>query len=158
MDDYVGAVAVPLTQGYWTWVDQADAEWVCESAWYFNNGYARHNVWDGQQYHPEYLHRVLTNAPDGVMVDHINHDKLDNRRANLRLLTNAANVDHRRGANANSSTGARGVFWDRKRQRYYVQRATKGQRAWAGYFTQLHDAIEAAQKIYGSGLSPTPRP
>lgn len=153
--DYGSALAIPLTQGHYTWVDQTDAAWACESSWYFSNGYARRAIWDGQQYHWEYLHRALLNAPDGAVVDHINHDKLDNRRANLRLLTNAANVDHRRGANSNSSTGARGVFWDRRRQAYFVQRATKGQRAWAGYFTQLADAVEAAHQIYGGGLSPT---
>lgn len=56
-----------------------------------------------------YLHRLITHAPKGVYVDHINHDTLDNRRANLRLCTNRQNNENRAGAYKNSQSGIRGV-------------------------------------------------
>lgn len=42
------------------------------------------------------LHRFIMNAPPGTQVDHINHDKLDNRKANLRLCTPSQNQFNRR--------------------------------------------------------------
>lgn len=44
---------------------------------------------------PLYLHRYLTNCPDNMDVDHINHDKYDNTRDNLRIVTHAVNCQNR---------------------------------------------------------------
>lgn len=54
------------------------------------------------------LARVLLNAPKGMQVDHINHNKLDNRKANLRLVTPFQNSCNRR-PHRRSLTGYRGV-------------------------------------------------
>lgn len=52
------------------------------------------------------LHRKLLNAPDGMLVDHINKNTLDNRLENLRLVTPAENTWNRKmqaGAAPNTS-------------------------------------------------------
>lgn len=41
------------------------------------------------------MHRFLTGAPEGMVVDHVNHDTLDNRKANLRVCTQAENLRNR---------------------------------------------------------------
>jgi hypothetical protein len=41
------------------------------------------------------LHRVLTNCPEGMVPDHINHDTIDNRKCNLQVITNAENIRKR---------------------------------------------------------------
>lgn len=50
-----------------------------------------------------YLHRFLLEAPSGYEVDHINGDPLDNRRANLRLVTHAQNLQNQRPQMGRSS-------------------------------------------------------
>jgi hypothetical protein len=54
-----------------------------------------------------YMHRQITNAPNGVEVDHVNHDRLDNQRHNLRLATSSQNHINRL---VPSRSGYRGVF------------------------------------------------
>lgn len=54
-------------------------------------------------------------------VDHINHDTLDNRRVNLRILSGSNNSANRKGANKNSKTGVRNVNWIEKEHCYKVQ-------------------------------------
>lgn len=59
------------------------------------------------------LHRFLLDAPEGMVVDHINHNTLDNRKSNLRILTHAENHQNRKGAMKNSKTGIRGIRLDK---------------------------------------------
>jgi hypothetical protein len=53
------------------------------------------------------LHRFITNAPKGLVVDHINHDTLDNRRANLRVVEHRENMQNR---HPESRTGQYGRY------------------------------------------------
>jgi hypothetical protein len=48
-------------------------------------------------------------APKGMSIDHINHNTLDNRKANLRIVTHQQNNTNRNGAYSTSKTGIRGV-------------------------------------------------
>lgn len=68
------------------------------------------------------MHRFLMNPPDGMVVDHINGNSLDNRKSNLRIVTNAQNMQNRK-VHSNSLTGVRGVTWHKVRK-YYAVRCT----------------------------------
>lgn len=71
--------------------------------WYFNqNGYARSS--EG-----EYFHRLVMDVPDGYIVDHINGDRLDNRKCNLRICKPADNSHNMKMFSTNSS-GHTGVY------------------------------------------------
>jgi hypothetical protein len=101
---------VPLTKGYEAKIDAADAHLVAHMRWSasvcgVNHIYAR-ALYMNKTY---LLHRVIMAAPAGMSVDHINHDTLDNTRANLRVCTHKENQNNRRGAQRNSTTGVRGV-------------------------------------------------
>ena len=55
-----------------------------------------------------YLHRSITGCPDGLVVDHINGDTLDNRRSNLRICTRGENARNQQLSCSNTS-GFKGV-------------------------------------------------
>jgi len=56
-----------------------------------------------------FLHREIMGNPPGMLVDHRNGDELDCQRDNLRVTDRAGNAQNRRGANARSRSGVRGV-------------------------------------------------
>lgn len=88
------AKTIQLTKGRVTVVDDDVYDKVCNHGWcYIGKGGALATI-RGRQVS---LHRLITNAPSGLCVDHINGDPLDNRCANLRLCTRRQNAYNRVG-------------------------------------------------------------
>lgn len=74
-------------------IDKEDLEKVSTLKWHLSDtGYA---VWrgikDGKKQTIR-MHRLIMNAPKGLVVDHINHNTLDNRKVNLRIVTQSENM------------------------------------------------------------------
>lgn len=90
------------------------------------------------------LHRLIMGAPAGLDVDHINHSMLDCRRANLRLCTRSENLQNRRGAMSTSTSGLRGVSWDRAREKWRAHLTIKGRYVDLGRFESRDAAHSAA--------------
>lgn len=87
------------------------------------------------------LHRWLMNAPKGLQVDHINHDTLDNRRSNLRIVTHAQNRQNLKGAQRdNKSSGIRGVSWHKRNKKWQAKIKLKGKQQHLGYFDDVYEA------------------
>lgn len=96
------------------------------------------------------LHRFIMDNPKGLVVDHINHDTLNNTRKNLRAVTKEHNCQNLKGAQRNSKTGIRGVSWNKRRNRWYAQIRSHGKNIYVGLFKNIEDAekavIEARRK------------
>ena len=87
-----------------------------------------------------YMHRLITGAPAGVMVDHIYRDPLDNRKANLRLATNAQNQWNR---GCSGSIALKGVIKGRP-GRFIARIAVDRKQSYLGSFS----SAEAAARAY----------
>jgi hypothetical protein len=97
-----------LGAGKFTIVDEEDYERFYWAPWSLtNSGYARTSP---SRFKTAYLHRAIISDRDGdhgsMQVDHINRDKLDNRRANLRWATQSQNM---RNVAIYAKCGYRGV-------------------------------------------------
>lgn len=101
------------------------------------------------------LHTYLAN-PDNIpniVVDHKNHDMLDNRRCNLRATENSLNLTNRNGRNRNNKSGYRNVFWNTQAGKWQVVLRPKGKLLNFGFYDNVDKAglvaEKARQDIYG---------
>ena len=63
------------------------------------------------------MHRLIMNVKDKkIVIDHINHNTLDNRKNNLRIATNSQNNMNKRLL-SNSTSGITGVSWDKRKEK-----------------------------------------
>jgi hypothetical protein len=132
---------VELTRGYSMLLDAAD--WPLISGCRLYAAVRRGRPY--ATYYPEgdysaigLVHRLLVDCPAGYLVDHINGDSLDNRRANLRVCTNAENCRTKGLSRANTS-GFKGVSFSR----------VKVHRRWVATIR-----VNGAQKFLGSHETP----
>lgn len=103
------AKIIRLTQGKVTLVDDDDYEWLNQWKWQFAINYARRTDYTNGKKNV-FMHRIILDAPNDYRVDHINGDKLDNRRENLRLATFLENAQNSKIRKDNKS-GYKGVHW-----------------------------------------------
>ena len=89
------------------------------------------------------LHRFITKCPKNMVVDHINHDTLDNRKSNLRICSHADNIKNRKVCKANKS-GVPGVWKDESRGGKY--RVTVGSK-YIGLFESFEEAVEVRERV-----------
>lgn len=128
---------IPLSQGKFALVDDADFEWLNQWSWCYNKGYAVRNK------KPRSMARLLLDAPASMQVDHKNGDSLDNRRENIRLATQAEN-QHNRRVFAKNKSGYKGVDLFHKRWRAQIKFNNK--KIYLGYYDTPEDAARAYDK------------
>jgi hypothetical protein len=93
------------------------------------------------------LHRLITNAGDGFVVDHLNHDTLDNRKANLRNATYAENgLNQKYLCDRNKSSGITGVTFDKKSGKWMARIGINYKRKFLGLFETKEEAGDAVTK------------
>jgi hypothetical protein len=99
-----GMRTIPLTKGKVAIVDDADYEWLKQRKWHYHIGkqgerfgYAASRNKKGQYPYRKLvmMNNVIMNPPKGYEVDHINHNRIDNRRCNLRICTPLENCKNK---------------------------------------------------------------
>ena len=131
---------IKLTRGKVAIVDDEDFEELNRYKWHYNNrGYAARSIGGRKDKKNVLMHRVMLSTPTGTYVDHINGDKLDNRRVNLRLCTNVENCRNR-GKQTNNKSGYKGVVCRSDTGKWVTHIKYNGTRLTFGQFDNKHDA------------------
>jgi hypothetical protein len=106
---------------------------------------------DKPKYEPALLHIEIMNPNHlpNFRVDHLSGDTLDNRKANLRLVSSEENSKHRTKINKNNSSGERNVSWNNKDKKWVVQLQVNKKNTIFGRFEydELDKAIALAKKL-----------
>lgn len=144
---------IELTKGQATIVDDEDFERLAQYRWHFtSHGYARRSGWENGKKTNILMHRIiLGDVCAGMDVDHINGNRLDNRRCNLRPATRSENCSNVKLRKTNT-TGVKGVS---VRGGKFIARIGKGGKIYnLGTFASLGEATEvynkAAEEMHGS--------
>jgi len=149
---------IPLTKGLFAIVDPDDYHRLVNFNWHANKSahthYAVRYLSSGKGKNKiEYMHHLIIDIPEGLFCDHINHNGLDNRKANLRPATLAQNIRHRRKFKSPSRSKYKGLTWRKKEKTWHVRIYTNGKRIFIGSFKDefaaAHAYDRAAKQFYG---------
>jgi hypothetical protein len=138
---------IPLTRGLVAIVDETDYQRLSRIKWYALRCNRTFYAACHSSERPRkmiLMHRLVVYAPSVKKVDHINGNTLDNRRANLRLASNAQNLHNCKVARTNNTSGFKGAIFDKRIGRWAAQIRFRGKRYNLGYF----DTPELAAQEY----------
>ena len=136
---------IPLTRGLFVIVDAEDYLWLSKYTWFAEgtgeNFYAVRKA-AGKSIK---MHRQIMNAPNHLVVDHIDHNGLNNRKENLRICTFAENCRNLR-ASRHKSSKDKGVHWHKRNKKWAAQITCDHKTHHLGYFRDEIDAAKAYDK------------
>lgn len=135
-------MATITIKGVCVLVDDDDLALVEKHTWYFTKGYAVTALRIGPKVRKTTgMHRLILGNPDSPAIDHINRNKLDNRRCNIRACTDAENNKNRPTVDSKSSVH-RGV--SKRGDRWQVVVRIAGKITWLGAFANQEEAAKVA--------------
>lgn len=140
-------IVLRLQNGFTTLIDAEDYDRISKYSWYARQD---GNVWYVQCNYTNQLgkrttfrlHREILNAPQGISVDHIDGNGLNNVKENLRLCTHAENHGNRR-VQVNNTTGYKGVTFNKKYNKWKSRIHYRGKRYELGEFRSAEEAALA---------------
>lgn len=128
---------------FWSKVDKSNECWTW-TAWIQPDGYGLFRL-DGKMRKPHRVSWEWANGPipDGMEVDHLCWDRACVRVSHMRLADHRSNGQNRRGPQSNSTTGIRGVSWDKEAGKYAASAKLNGRQKRIGRYTTAEEAEQA---------------
>lgn len=126
--------------------DLADHDLVSGFRWYIANGYAVANYGPRRDHRRIFMHRLVLGlgsiADDPRLGDHMDGDRLNNRRDNLRTADHKLNSANRAIINEAGTSNYRGVCWDKSRGKWKAYTRVKGRMHNLGFFSSEEEAAD----------------
>ena len=120
-------------------IDLDDVDRVSQYKWHISHGYACCNE------NKIRLHRLIMDCPKDMVIDHINRNRLDNRKCNLRICTMQQNCMNQ-NKRSNNTSGYTGVLWDKAKNKWTARIKVNYKQIFLGYFNDLEEAIEVRKE------------
>ena len=136
---------IELSQGQHAIVDDEDYEKVTQNKWCVQK---RH---DGTFYVVRTIKFRLSNLildsqlKPNEYIEHINGDRLDNRKCNLKVTTHSHDM-HKAIQKNDTSSRYKGVHWSKKDKRWHARITVESDRIWLGSFLSEEEASNAVSE------------
>jgi hypothetical protein len=159
LDQSGQVLQIPLTKGHVAIIDAEDAPKVNGLSWYALVSASSEQIYAATRDKRVrgksailLMHRLITDAPVGMMVDHENRNGLDNRKGNLRVCTQSQNMANQKRRSIGSSA-YKGVSWSKWMNRWKACVQFNYRIVHIGYFSDEIDAAKAydskARELFG---------
>lgn len=129
---------IPLGDGCYAYVSACDYEWLSQWTWHVNNGYAARC----DRGRAIFMHKLIMQPPDGRVVDHVDANRANNCRFNLRVCTRQENARNRRKFSATRSQ-FKGVDYAKRLKKWYAKWWYHNKDHRLGYFDTEIEAARA---------------
>jgi len=136
---------IKLTQDKEAIVDDEDYEYLNQWKWYCKQGYAARTDRTTGSIITIRMHRLINKTPYNLDTDHINRNRLDNRKANLRTVSKQINAKNK-SKRYDTTTGYTGVTYNKRNKKYQCYIMVNYNRIHLGYFTNKKEAYKARVK------------
>jgi len=124
-------------------IDDEDYNLIKNHTWrvgkYGKNFYVITTIFKNKKPKTIRMHRMITKAPKGKIVDHKNHNTLDNRKENLRICEHKNNM-HNSRRQVNCTSKYKGVYYNKWQNTYTCQIKLNGKSMHLGNFESEIDA------------------
>lgn len=143
------AKEITLTRGFVALVDDCNYEWLNSYKWHASKGYAvRWSPYTLGTRHAIYMHRFILGLglEDERQVDHINHNKLDNRECNLRACSRGENQCNTKARACEAHSRFKGVSWHRRECKWVAYIRFEQKLVHLGYYSNEESAAKAYDK------------
>lgn len=122
-------------------VDDEDYNWLNQFKWSLNHGYAHANLREGKNKNVR-MHRLLLNVAKEMQTDHIDNNRLNNQKNNLRVVTNLQNIMNK-SSYKNRTSNYKGVHYEKQTKRWRSLISLNNNRFFLGRFKIEIDAAKA---------------
>lgn len=134
-------ISVKRNEHTFTQVDDKDYYDLVQHKWYISNEYPYSRKLGR-------MHTYLAKAEDGCVIDHIDQNKLNNRRSNLRSATYSLSARNCSKKRKGSKSKYPGVFLQKQTKRWASKIYVGGKTVWLGYFDKEVDAAKRYQEEF----------
>jgi len=157
MSDYTFEINSPKYGIKTVWIDLEDYDKIKEYKWYVKKDhysgcfYVTSHDLKTKNKKSIRIHRIIMDAKDGQIIDHINLNTRDNRKRNLRVVTAQQNAFNTKGRGKLSKFGLKGISWEKRSSKWRGSFMKNGKIVYSMYFYSIIDIINnkiEAEKIH----------